>query len=203
MSRIIPFRLSTRASRQFLNIYLLKLMKKSAKKEIGVDVGCGEMVNYDLFLTDKYIGTEIDQARLDAGVKRYPDVKPIKMSLYDGHEVEGDFVLCVQVFNNKHFDNSKTELGVKNLCKTVRKGGCLVFNIGEKSIPYEDQVDDILNKNFSKIKKVKYGSKFSSRYTGIVFSLVYGLLMYCLPPFRSLGGYGKVLYCAEDRLDIT
>jgi len=95
MKRIIPFRLSSRASRQFLNIYLLKLMKKSANKEIGVDVGCGEMINHDLFKTEKYIGTEIDQARLDAGVERHPDARPIKSSIFDTPEVEGDFVLCV------------------------------------------------------------------------------------------------------------
>jgi hypothetical protein len=202
MKRIIPFRLSTRASRQFLNIYLLKLMKKSANKEIGVDVGCGEMINYTLFQTKKYIGTEIDQARLDGGVKRYPDAMPIKSSIFDAPDITGDFVLCVQVFNNKHFDNSKTELAVNNLCDTVNEGGSLVFNIGKNSITYEDEVDNILNKKFLKVCKVKYGSGYSSKYSGVVFSLVYGLLMYYLSPLRSLGGYGKVLYYAENKIDI-
>jgi hypothetical protein len=197
MRRVLPFRLSSRPGRQFLNFLLLKELKKSNGKEIGVDVGCGEMINYELFRTKNYIGTEIDQSRLDAGVERYPLAQPVKASIFDKPIVVGDFVLCIQVFNNKHFENIKTELAVKNLCDTVRKGGDLVFNIGKNSLKYEDQVDKILKENFSNIKKTKYEPNFFVGYTGLLKSFVYGVLMYVVPPMRTIGGYNKILYSAS------
>jgi hypothetical protein len=199
MRRVLPFRLSSRPGRQFLNFLLLKELKKSSGKEIGVDVGCGEMINYELFRTKKYIGTEIDQSRLDAGIERYPLAQPVKASIFDKSVVFGDFVLCIQVFNNKHFDNTKTELAVRNLCDTVRQGGDLVFNIGKNSLKYEDHVDKILKQHFSDIKKTKYEPNFFVRYTGLFTSFIYGALMYMIPPMRTMGGYNKILYCAKNK----
>lgn len=197
MKRILPFRLSSRPGRQFLNFVLLRELKKSEGKEIGVDIGCGEMVNYELFRTKKYIGIEIDQLRLDKGVERYPFAEAVKASIFDKPETFGDFVLCIQVFNNKHFDNSKTEVAVSNLCNSVKQGGDLVFNIGKKSIKYEGQIDHILEENFFHVKKIKYESEFFGNYMGVLKSFVFGTLMYLFPPIRTIGGYNKILYSAR------
>lgn len=199
MSRILPFRLSSRPGRQFLNFVLVRELRKSRGQAIGIDIGCGEMINYELFKTREYIGTEIDQARLDAGVARYPRAKPIHASIFDAPLVQGDFVLCVQVFNNKFFDSTKTEAAVLNLCDTVTDGGRLVFNIGRHSLVHEGAIDEILRQNFTAIEKIRYEPSYLVSYTSLLSAFFFGSLMYLFPPLRTLGGYNKILYSASGK----
>lgn len=198
MRRKLPFRLSTRPGRQFLNFILRRQLKKSLGKEVGVDVGCGEMVNYDLFLTKRYVGIDIDQSRLNAGARAHQGAEFLCASIFEPPLVSGDFVLCVQVFNNKHFDPSKALLAVENLCGMVQKNGDLVFNIGMMSLTYEADIDRLLLARFSSVRKIRYDSKLFAGPKPIFVSLIIGAISLLFPPVRIMGGYSKVLYCASN-----
>lgn len=192
-------RLSLNPSKQLLWFWLCWDMRLSKDKSTGIDAGCGFMQNKPMFRTKEYIGVDIDQARLDSGMKRHPEAKAVRSRIEDIAGVSGDFVLCVQVLHNKFFDAAKTVMAVQKLAETVQEGGTLVFNIGRKNMIYEAEIDRIVGSSFSKVKKRKYGAFASNRSP---LGPLIAVLMLMIPPLRTMGGVRKILYTCQQRVGV-
>jgi len=176
-------------------------MKHSRGKETGVDVGCGEMGNYSLFQTQRYIGIDLDKNRLETGQKKYPETETICARMEEIGNVKGDFILCVQVFNNVHFDTKKTIEMVDLLCSMLNKGGSLIFNIGSDSKNCEQAIDTLLSSKIKSIKKIRYGSSFATQQRPSIVSLIFAKAMFYFPVLRDMGGYHKIYYYCSNKAD--
>lgn len=190
------FRYSGRPSKQLLWYWLMRDMKLSQSYEVGIDAGCGAMLNRPWFRTNKYIGIDIDEQRLIEGKAKYPEVVSIRSRLEDAKNTTGDFILCVQVFANKHLDKTKTMNIVDSLVQMVSPGGVLIFNITKRNLPYEMKIDAYLNQHFTRVKKRKYGAM--SRQNTILAPVI-AALMYFLPFLRHRKEYTKIYYLCQDR----
>ncbi len=192
-------RRSPRPSKQLLWLLLQRDMKHSQSREVGVDVGCGKMGNYSLFQTQRYIGVDIDQTSLDLGRKTYPRAESVCAPMEQATHVKGDFLLCVQVFNNIHFDVNRTMDAVGALCAMVNPKGTLIFNIGKDSKKYEEEINVLLSSKFESVEKIRYGSAFSTRQRPMIGSLIFALAMLKITSLREIGGYQKVYYLCTNR----
>jgi len=82
--------------------------------------------------------------------------------------------------------------------KCDTRGGGLIFNIdvtAEEEM--EAEIDSILDKNFKKVKKVKYG-RFNSQYLKFI-SLPLAVLMILTPSFRKNKKTDRLYYFAEKK----
>lgn len=193
MNRVVPskLRLSLRPSKQLLWLWLWRDMRASRGKHLGIDAGCGLMQNQMLFETKEYVGIDVDPARLEINQKRYPGVRTICSEIEHVAGLMGDVVLCVQVMHNRHFDTDRTVPTIAAMCDMLRPGGMLIFNLGERNLSDEVEVDLLLQENFTRVKKRPYGA-FTANETYL--SPILAGLMYLLPPLRVLGGARKILY---------
>ena len=192
-------RLSLLPSKQLLWLWLWREMRASRGKEFGIDAGCGLMQNRALFDTAYYVGIDVDQERLDADRVRYPGVRTICSEIEKAPELLdrlGDVVLCVQVMHNRHFVTGRTIPTIAALCRMLRPGGLLIFNIGARNMPFEDKIDSLLEGKFERIDKRPYGA-FSAKES--YFSPVLAGLMFLSPSLRLWGGAGKILYICHGR----
>lgn len=174
-----------------------KDMKKySYQQNIGLDLACSNMGNRELFLTKEYIGLDIDKKSLNEGKKKYPEAKTIVSSIEDIKNIKADIVLCVQTINiNTLFETKNTLIAINSMLKTVKKGGSLIFNIGDYNdgLIYEKEVDKLLKEQFKVIKKVKYGT-FYYYETNYLLSLVLGYLLWYIPSLRTKKGHKMTYY---------
>ncbi len=164
-----------------------------------MDVGCGKMWNYPLFQTQRYIGVDIDKTSLDLGRKTYPRAEAVRVPMEQATHVKGDYLLCVQVFNNVHFDVKRTIDAVGALCAMVNPKGTLIFNIGKDSKKYEEDIDALLSSKFGTVEKIRYGSVYSTRQRPMIVSLIFALAMLKFTSLRGIGGYQKVYYFCTNR----
>lgn len=189
-------RLSLKPSKQLLWLWLWREMRASRGRALGIDAGCGLMQNRMLFETGDYVGIDVDQSRLDANQARYPGVRTVCAEIEQVKDLQGDVVLCVQVMHNRYFATERTVPTIRAMCDMLRPGGLLIFNLGERNMPYEAEVDALLRARFGQVRKRPYGA-FSN--TETYLSPVLAALMYLLPPLRLLGGARKILYVCRDR----
>ncbi len=189
-------RLSLKPSKQLLYLWLWREMRASRGRDLGIDAGCGLMQNYRLFQTRDYVAIDVDQSRLDANRNRYPGVRTVCSEIEHVKDLQGDVVLCVQVMHNRFFATDRTLPTIRAMCHMLRPGGLLIFNFGERNMPYEGAVDGLLRERFSTIVKRSYGA-FSANDTYL--SPLLAGLMYLLPPLRRLGGARKILYVCHGR----
>ena len=96
-------RFSRRPSKQFLWFLFLRDIKAFKEKRLGIDVGCGDMTNKRFFRTKTYLGIDCDEERLRLAKLRYPDAETFQGQVEEVHDIQGDVVVCLQVFNNKFF----------------------------------------------------------------------------------------------------
>jgi SAM-dependent methyltransferase len=183
-------RLSLKPSKQLLWLWLWREMRASRGRGVGIDAGCGLMQNRMLFETKDYVGIDVDPARQAANQAKYPGVRTVCAEIEQA-DIVGDVVLCVQVMHNRFFATERTVPAVQAMCDMLRPGGMLIFNLGERNMPYEAEIDTLLAARFTKVKKRSYGA-LSSRET--YFSPIFAAAMYLLPPLRLIGGARKVLY---------
>ena len=183
-------RLSLKPSKQLLWLWLWREMRASRGREVGIDAGCGLMQNRMLFETRDYVGIDVDQARQAANESKYPGVRAVCAEI-ENADVVGDVVLCVQVMHNRYFATERTVSTVRAMCDMLRPGGMLIFNLGERNMPFVDEIDTLLAARFTKVKKRSYGA-LSARET--YFSPILAAAMYLLPPLRLIDGARKVLY---------
>ena len=184
-------RLSLKPSKQLLWLWLWREMRASRGRDLGIDAGCGLMQNRMLFETNDYVGIDVDAERLEANRQRYPGVRTICAEIETATALRGDVVLCVQVMHNRFFATERTVPTIAAMAAMLRPGGMLIFNLGERNMPYEEEVDAFLRANFTAVKKRPYGA-FSAQETYL--SPVLAGLMYLLPPLRLLGDARKILY---------
>ena len=184
-------RLSLKPSKQLLWLWRWREMRASRGRAGGIDAGCGLMQNRMFFETDDYVGIDVDQERLDANKVRFPGVRTICAEIEKATDLSGDVVLCVQVMHNRFFATERTVPTIAAMCRMLRPGGMLIFNLGERNIPFESEIDALLRDNFTKVQKRPYGA-FSENETYL--SPLLAGLMYLLPPLRLLGGARKIFY---------
>jgi len=184
-------RLSLKPSKQLLWLWLWREMRASRGRAVGIDAGCGLMQNRMFFETDDYVGIDVDQERLDANKVRFPGVRTICAEIEKATDLSGDVVLCVQVMHNRFFATERTVPTIAAMCRMLRPGGMLIFNLGERNIPFESEIDALLRENFTMVQKRPYGA-FSENETYL--SPLLAGLMYLLPPLRLLGGARKIFY---------
>ena len=183
-------RLSLKPSKQLLWLWLWREMRASRGREVGIDAGCGLMQNRMLFETRDYVGIDVDAARLQANEAKYPGVRTVCAEIEQA-DIVGDVVLCVQVMHNRFFATERTVPTVRAMCDMLRPGGMLIFNLGERNMPFEAEIDALLAARLTKVKKRSYGAH-SARETYL--SPILAVAMYLLPPLRLIGGARKVLY---------
>ncbi|MDP6873937.1 MAG: class I SAM-dependent methyltransferase [Alphaproteobacteria bacterium] len=192
-------RLSLKPSKQLLWLWLWREMRASRGRALGIDAGCGLMQNRMLFETRDYVGIDVDAERLAANKARFPGVRTVCAEIEQAGEAAdlvGDVVLCVQVMHNRFFATERTVATVLAMCEMLRPGGMLIFNLGERNMPFEGEIDALLAQQFTKVKKRPYGA-FSANETYL--SPLLAGLMFLLPPLRLLGGARKILYVCHDR----
>ena len=193
----LSLRFSTKPSKQLLWFWMMKDMRLSAGKNIGIDAACGSMRNRPGFRTNHYIGIDIDQERLDIGIEQFPEARAICNRIEDVEGIKGDFLVCVQAFHNKHFDSTKLLQVVQHLPNMLNPEGILIFNIGKKNIPFENEIDNFLSTKFKTIQKKKYG-RFSSDMN--MLSPFMAMLMYFLPWLRRRRSHSKVYYVCKGKV---
>ncbi len=189
----MAFRFSPKPAKQLLYIWINRDLARSDGMEVGLDVGCGWMQNRPFFRTRRYIGMDLDAERLEKGKKDYPGVEAVEGRIGDdGLDIQGDCVLCVQVFNNQHFDPAQTFDGVRSLVDMTRSGGILVFNIARRAFDAEEEIDRHLGETFERVDKVPYGA-LSGINLG-PFSPLAAMAMNVVPALRRGAGYQKIYY---------
>ncbi|MBT3533007.1 MAG: class I SAM-dependent methyltransferase [Rhodospirillaceae bacterium] len=194
---ILPrkLRLSLKPSKQLLWLWLWWEMRASRGRAVGIDAGCGLMQNRMFFDTDDYVGIDVDQERQDANQARFPGVRTVCAEIEQATDLTGDVVLCVQVMHNRFFTTERTVPTIAAMCGMLRPGGMLIFNLGQRNMPFEGEIDALLREKFATVKKRPYGA-LSDRETYL--SPLLAGLMFLLPPLRLLGGARKIFYVCHD-----
>jgi hypothetical protein len=193
----VYLRYSGKPSKQLLWLFLARDMPASAGAEDGMDVGCGPMRNRPFFRSRRYIGVDIDAARLSAGRRRYQGSLAVASRVQDDCGLRADFVLCVQMFVNKHFPVESTVDAARSLASMTNAGGTLIFNISRRNFGYEKDIDRLLAEAFGRVRKIKYGA-LSAPDVGLLSPLI-AFAMLLLPPLRKGRGYQKIYYRCTDR----
>ncbi len=191
------FRLSKKPAKQLLYFFLWRDLRLSQGLEVGIDAGCGDMQNKPLFASRRYLGIDVDAERMAAARAHHPDAETHCSALEEVTGIEGDFVLCVQVMNNRFFAVEKTVAATRALVAMVRPGGALVFNISKRAFAFETEIDELLANSFGDVHKAKYGAL--SAFETILSPLLAGL-MYLIPVLRCGAGYQKIYYRCRDRI---
>ena len=133
------------------------------------------MGNRMLFDTADYLGIDLDQERLDANQARYPGVRTLCAEIESAAanaDLRGDVVLCVQVMHTRFFATERTVPTIAAMCQMLRPGGMLIFNFGERNMPFEGEVDALLGRKFDRVKKRPYGA-FSANETNLPVNAQY------------------------------
>ncbi len=192
--------ISTRPTRVQLHLLLLEIFKGKNFKTL-LDVGCGYMVFINRLKHERYIGIDVDANRIKSSLKKYPNAEGYVGDILNLGKNMGDSCLCLQVFNNKYFDNSKTLEAVNKLTDAVKSDGRLIFNIGKDSSEFEREINLILHKNFKEVNIIRYGGTIAENYYPILISLLIGYLAFFLKKVNIyLGTSTKVLYYCKGKL---
>jgi trans-aconitate methyltransferase len=190
------FRLSKKPAKQLLYLFLWRDLRLTRGCELGIDAGCGDMQNKPGFESQRYLGIDLDAERLAAAQARHPDAETHCAALPEVAGITGDFVLCVQVMNNRFFAVEQTVAAVHALVAMVRPGGVLVFNISKRAFPYQAEIDALLGESFGDVHKAEYGAL--SALETVLSPLLAGI-MFFLPFLRRGAGYQKIYYRCQGR----
>ncbi len=204
-------RFSRRPNKQLLRFFMASDMKKSEGYEIGVDVGCSEMVNRPMFKTEKYVGIDFSKDKLEQGQKKYPSAQAVSQKFEDIEGIKGDFVVCTQTQSfGAEFNTDRPLQALKCLLKMTAEGGALIFNLhNEAALKHEDKIDSVVYNNFSLINKKYYGDRNESLFTtnkrdfklylSVGYALLIAGLMYFFPSLRTSKGRSYVYYFCQGK----
>lgn len=193
-------RTSKRPAKQLLWLIINNDLQQSERFNTGVDVACGDMFFYPYFKTKSYIAIDADEERLKKAKEKIDaDIVTIHSFIeeMDTEKIHGDFVTCIQTLGiNNDFEVKNTLLAINQLIKITNKEGVLIFNMGEGSMAYEKEVDELLQNNFNKVKKTKYGNFKSEK--PYILSLFLAILMYLVSFVRGTGF--NYYYCESKKV---
>ena len=147
---------------------------------------------------ESYIGIDVDANRIKSSLKKYPNAEGYVGDILNLRKNLGDSCLCLQVFNNKHFDNSKTLLAVNKLADAVMSDGRLIFNIGKKSSEFAREIELILRKNFKEVKVIIWGNRNLLPYFYFYFNWLSCFFLKKVNIY--LGHSTKVLYYCDGKI---
>lgn len=173
-------------------------MAASGVAELGIDVGCGPMNNRPYFRSERYIGVDLDVERLVGGRRRFPEALAVAMRIEQDCGIAGDFVLCVQMFVNRHFPAEQTLAAARALVQMTRPGGTLIFNIARRNLPWESDIDRLLQGTFDDVHKFRYGV-LSGRDFGPLATPI-ALATLALPVLRRGDQADKVYYRCRGKI---
>ena len=184
------------------------------KGDLGVDLAGGSMLTKRFFSTKKYISVDIDKKKLDLGRGRNLDAGTLNIKiqdfLKDEKKAAPDVLVCLQTMGtNKFFEHEETVDTVDAMCKSLKAGGGMVFNVGSKSVDLnaiEIRLSALLAGKFKSVKIKHYGAMHitqEKRLPGPVI-LILAYSMNAFPPLRTLFGFKrkKIYYCCNGKLDV-
>jgi hypothetical protein len=179
-------------------MWLKRELEQSAGMGAGLDVACGYMQFRPLFKTSTYLGVDLDEGRIAAGLERYPDAQGIVSSIENMQsDVKGDCVTCIQTIGaNEFFDPDNTMVCVRKLVDATREKGVLLLTIGPDSAGYCDSIEELLQDCFRHVDVRAYGA-FNER----VPSFLSKLLAYAMDklPFLRKGAPPRYLFSCRDK----
>ena len=191
-------KISKRPEKQLMWMWLSRDMKLSRGAEVGLDLACGPMRHRPNFLTDHYVGVDLDPERIERGLAKHPEVTGVVAGIEDiDPETRGDFVICIETLGiNLRFDVDKMMLVLPKIVDAVRPGGTLIFNIGIDSA-FEQQIDELLATAFQDVDKREYGAGHDR--TSTLISYAHAKLMLWFPRLRQ-GAKKKAYYLCRRKI---
>jgi len=165
----LHIRYSNKPAKQLLYLRARKHLSKFSHGK-AIDIGCQYMECKPLYRTDKYIGVDLAESKINKGLKRFPDAEGVISDLRDLN-IKGDIVGCFQLIGvNSVFDdtygNSYTK-SVADLIDTTKNGGSLIFNVGGSAIGSEKEIKDLLENNFNRVITEKIRFSKTKRSVGV------------------------------------
>ncbi len=179
-------------------MWLARDMQLSEGAAVGLDLACGPMRHRPNFLTDRYVGVDLNPERIERGLAKHPDATGIVAGLEDiDEDTTGDFVICIETLGiNLRFDVGKMMLVMHKIVDAVRPDGTLIFNIGVDG-GFETQVDELLHASFKDVDKREYGAGHDR--TSTFISYTRAKLMHWFPRLRH-GSKRKAYYLCRRKI---
>ena len=159
------FRISSKPGKTLLWLWLKKDLS-TMKGRVGVDLAGGSMLNKMFFRTEKYISVDINQVKLDEGLRKHPEAEAVNSPIMDYLDnltnERPDVLVCVQTMGtNQFFDHSETYLTVEKMYDALRPGGEMIFNVGDFGVDLdvmERKLSELLKGRFKSVKSRFYGA---------------------------------------------
>ena len=149
------------AYKQLSNEVMHTWVAKDAKRlggSLGIDLGCGKMYNRPIFRTRRYVGVDQNADALAKGLRKFPDAIAELSGIGEYEPPEpADLIICTLVLENKAMAPERTVPIIKRALGFLAPGGAFLFNLGRQNLPYEEEVDKLLNENFETVRKSVYG----------------------------------------------
>jgi hypothetical protein len=92
-------RFSMLPGKQAIYILLARDSRLSDGKTVGVDFGCGAMLNRRISRTAEYWGVDADKPTLEKGMRRNPEARGVLSKIEDANVPPADFAICINVFS--------------------------------------------------------------------------------------------------------
>ena len=163
---------------------MLQRDKKFIVGDIGLDLAGGEGKNKRMFNVKKYICVDIDKKRLEKLALLDTSVKTVFSSIesLDTEKINGNAVLCIQTIGiNNYFNTENTLKAVQVIIDATKKRGNAIFNIGGNSLIFQNQVVDMIKKEFQHVKIIPYGKKFFDKKRSKFLSFLLSCILFILP----------------------
>jgi hypothetical protein len=146
-------RLSLLPGKQAIYILLTRDGRLSEGKAVGVDFGCGAMLNRPVFRTAEYWGVDLDKPTLEKGMRRYPEAQGILSKIEDADIPPADFAICINVFFGTNFEKAADEVAVlDSIIRKMSPGGTLLVTFAPKR-RWRDMIEKLLS-SFSQVTQI-------------------------------------------------
>ncbi|MFA6551941.1 MAG: methyltransferase domain-containing protein [Candidatus Paceibacterota bacterium] len=156
----------TRPSKNFFFPLLKKELAKTGDG-IGVDVGSAGMKNRGMFLTDIYIGIDINQELLQKGLEKENSANTFGLvaDITKLNSLPSNFADVVASSNTLYcLPEEKIPEAIKSLSRITRNGGSLLYQILKgKDTQFEKTIQE-LAKQFQTVKVIYYKNFINNLY---------------------------------------
>jgi hypothetical protein len=128
-------RFSMRPDKQAMYFLLARDGLLSKGKAVGVDFGCGAMLNRRIFRTKEYWGVDLDEPTLRKGLRRFPKAKASLSKIEEANVPPADFAICTNVFAGTNFGKEGARYNMMVLEKIidrVAENGTLIVTFNPK-----------------------------------------------------------------------